>query len=102
MGCSLSAIADDEDHYEYLCKKYGEKEELEYNPCLGGMQASIYGVHSKFLKDFDRGDLGNNFSVAKKKVFSKIEKDKKSREKKISAAKAKLTKKEIELLEIKV
>lgn len=102
MGCSLSTIADDEEHYEYLCSKYGEKAELKYNPCLGGMQTSIYGAHSRFLKDFDRGDLGKNFAAAKKKIFSKIEKDKKTREKKISAAKAKLTEEEMELLGVEL
>jgi len=31
MGDSLSAIRDDEDDYEYLCKKYGETEQVVYS-----------------------------------------------------------------------
>lgn len=40
MGSLISAIADDEDEYDALCKKYGEKR-----------QGSPYSVHAHQLKE---------------------------------------------------
>lgn len=40
MGSILSAIRDDEEDYEHLCKKYGEK--IDYD--------GVYSVHHKWLE----------------------------------------------------
>ena len=44
MGCSLSAIADDEDRYDRLCQKYGEDS-----------TGDPYSPHAKWLRDREKG-----------------------------------------------
>ncbi len=60
MGDSLSAIADDEDHYYWLCHRYDEEVQVKWTND-GRTYADTYGRHSEELdalwKEQQRDDL---------------------------------------------
>lgn len=69
MGCSFSAISDDEDRYERLCKEYGEKEDPD----------GPYCNHARWLRLRDQGKCTITFEEFDKqeklnKAFDKIKK----------------------------
>ena len=57
MGSILSAIYDDEERYESLCKKFGEKEQ------------ELYSDHYNWIIKFNRGETNLSFEEYKRIVI---------------------------------